>query len=91
MFKIFVYSKIHVSAEIGFFFLFNIGTAITLLHDNEVFHFKKMLKSLKKGKIGKHSIKDSDLECLMKRYETALEQLQTEVTSSKKQMKRVRR
>ncbi|XP_028407237.1 ATP-dependent RNA helicase DDX51-like [Dendronephthya gigantea] len=67
------------------------GTAITLLHDNEVFHFKKMLKSLKKGKIGKHSVKDHDLECLMDKYEAALEQLKTEVTSSKGQTKRLRR
>ena len=50
-----------------------------------------MLKSLKKGKISKHSIKDSDLECLMKKYEAALEQLQTEVTSLKKQTKRMRK
>ena len=77
--------------KIGFFSLWNIGTAITLLHDNEVFHFKKMMKSLMKGKITKHSIKDSDLESLMERYETALEQLKTEVTSSKKQTRRMRR
>jgi hypothetical protein len=50
-----------------------------------------MLKSLKKDKISKQSIKDSDLECLMEKYKTALEQLKTEVASSKKQIKRMRR
>lgn len=64
---------------------------MTLLHDNEVFHFKKMLKSLKKGKISKHSVKDDDLECLMDKYEAALKQLKTEVTSSKGRTKRMRR
>ena len=64
-----------------------VGTAITFLHDNEVFHFKKMLKSLSKGKISKHSIKDSDLECLVEAYETALAKLKTEVTFLKKQKK----
>lgn len=67
------------------------GSAITLLHDNEVFHFKKMMKSLKKGKISKRSVKDGDLEVLMKRYESALEQLKTCVTSVKKKTKRMRR
>lgn len=52
-----------------------------------MFHFKKMLKSLSKGKIGKHSVKDSDLECLMEAYETALAKLKTEVTFLKKQKK----
>ena len=52
-----------------------------------MFHFKKMLKSLSKANIRKHSVKDSDLECLMIPYENALGELEAEVTRAKKQMK----
>ena len=52
-----------------------------------MFHFKKMLKSLSKANISKHSVKDSDLERLMVPYENALEKLEAEVTRAKKQMK----
>ena len=59
-----------------------------MLHDNEVFHFKKLLKSLDKSKIPKHSVKDSALEPLMESYEEALEKLKDEVNTNRKRQKR---
>lgn len=55
------------------------GTAITLLHSDEVHHFKKLIQKTGREKIAKYNIKDEKLQSMVETYQVTLERLQDAV------------
>ena len=59
--------------------LISLGTAITLLHSDEVHHFKELIQKTGREKIAKYNIKDDKLQSLVEKYQDTLERLQDAV------------
>lgn len=57
----------------------NQGTAITLLHREEVYHFKEMIQKTGRKKIPNFNIKQDKLKSMVGKYQEALTQLQDAV------------
>lgn len=57
----------------------NKGTAITLLHSDEVHHFKELIQKTGREKIAKYNIKDEKLQSMVEKYQDTLERLQDAV------------
>lgn len=55
------------------------GTAITLLHSDEVYHFKELIQKTGREKIAKYNIKDEKLQSMVETYQVTLERLQDAV------------
>ena len=60
----------------GPFSLNSTGTAITLLHSEEVHHFKELIRKTGREKLAKYRVKDDDLHPLIPEYQESLEKLQ---------------
>lgn len=56
-----------------------LGTSITLLHSDEVHHFKELIQKTGRKKIAKYNIKDEKLQSLVETYQDTLERLQDAV------------
>ena len=56
-----------------------LGTAITLLHSDEVFHFKELIQKTGREKIPKYNIKEDKLQSMVDKYQETLTQLQDAV------------
>ena len=56
-----------------------LGTAITLLHSDEVHHFKELIQKTGREKIAKYNIKDENLQTMVEKYQNTLERLQDAV------------
>ncbi|XP_048588349.1 ATP-dependent RNA helicase DDX51-like [Nematostella vectensis] len=52
------------------------GTAVTLLHSDEVFHFKILIQKTGRHKIPKYRVKESELETLIEKYKETLTKLE---------------
>lgn len=59
--------------------LFLPGTAITLLHSEEVHHFRELIKKTGREKIPKYNIKEDKLQSMVDKYQETLERLQDAV------------
>ncbi|KAJ7333122.1 ATP-dependent RNA helicase ddx51 [Desmophyllum pertusum] len=57
----------------------NKGTAITLLHSDEVHHFKELIQKTGREKIAKYNIKEEKLQLMEEKYQDTLGQLQDAV------------
>ncbi|KAK9891141.1 hypothetical protein WA026_013459 [Henosepilachna vigintioctopunctata] len=57
----------------------SLGTAVTLLHDSQLGHFKGLLKQAEKNNVEEVVVPTEDLKPLAKRYEQALKQLKKSV------------
>ena len=57
----------------------SLGTAITLLHSDEVHHFKELIQKTGREKIAKYNIKDEKLQSMVEKYQDTLERLQDAV------------
>lgn len=57
----------------------NKGTAITLLHSEEVHHFKEVIQKTGREKIAKYNIKEDKLQPMVEQYQDTLERLQEAV------------
>ncbi|KAL9965510.1 hypothetical protein ACROYT_G029316 [Oculina patagonica] len=68
----------------------NKGTAITLLHSDEVHHFKELIQKTGREKIPKYNIKEDKLQSMVESYQDTLERLQDAVKleSQKKSQQR---
>lgn len=55
------------------------GTAITLLHSEEVHHFKEVIQKTGREKIAKYNIKEDKLQPMAEKYQDILERLQEAV------------
>ena len=55
------------------------GTAITLLHSEEVHHFKEVIQKTGREKIAKYNIKEDKLQSMAEKYQGTLERLQEAV------------
>ena len=55
------------------------GTAITLLHSEEVHHFRELIKKTGREKIPKYNIKEDKLQSMVDKYQEALARLQDTV------------
>lgn len=55
------------------------GTAITLLHSEEVHHFRELIKKTGREKIPKYNIKEDKLQSMVDKYQETLERLQDAV------------
>ena len=56
--------------------LLSLGTAITLLHSDEVYHFKELIQKTGREKIPKYNIKDDKLHTMVDKYQKTLAELQ---------------
>lgn len=56
-----------------------LGTAITLLHGDEVHHFKELIQKTGREKIAKYNIKEDKLQSMVEKYQDTLERLQDAV------------
>ena len=56
-----------------------LGTAITLLHSDEVHHFKELIQKTGREKIAKFNIKEDKLQSMVEKYQDTLEKLQDTV------------
>lgn len=57
----------------------NKGTTITLLHGDEVYHFKELIQKTGRKKIPKYNIKDDKLHTMVDKYQKTLGELQDAV------------
>lgn len=57
----------------------SLGTAITLLHSDEVHHFKELIQKTGREKIAKYNIKDEKLQSMVEKYQDTLERLRDAV------------
>ena len=55
------------------------GTAITLLHSEEVHHFRELIKKTGREKIPKYNIKEDKLQSMVDKYQETLARLQDAV------------
>ena len=55
------------------------GTAITLLHSEEVHHFRELIKKTGREKIPKYNIKEDKLQSMVDKYQETLARLQDTV------------
>jgi len=55
------------------------GTSITLLHSDEVHHFKELIQKTGRERITKYNIKDEKLQSMVETYQDTLERLQDAV------------
>lgn len=62
-----------------FLVFISLGTAITLLHSDEVHHFKELIQKTSHEKIAKYNIKDEKLQSMVEKYQDTLERLQDAV------------
>ena len=76
-------SRSRLSYIILYFFIVVIplllGTAITLLHSEEVHHFKELIQKSGREKIPKYIIKEGNLQSMVDKYQETLAQLQDAV------------
>ena len=56
-----------------------LGTAFTLLHSEEVHHFKEVIQKTGREKIAKYNIKEDKLQSMVEKYQDTLGRLQEAV------------
>jgi hypothetical protein len=59
------------------------GTAFTLLHSEQVHHFKELIQKTGRDKIQKQTIKDEELQPLVEKYQSTLEKLEETVKNER--------
>ena len=73
------YRKIFIQLHCVFVSLCLPGTAITLLHSEEVHHFRELIKKTGREKIPKYNIKEDKLQSMVDKYQETLARLQDAV------------
>ncbi|XP_031573601.1 ATP-dependent RNA helicase DDX51-like [Actinia tenebrosa] len=63
----------------------NEGTAFTLLHNDQVHHFKELIQKTGRDKIPKQTFKDEEIQPLVEKYQNALKKLEETVKNEKQE------